>query len=85
MRIPTLLTSLALAGAALAFVPAGDAAMSTCTIATDPACGGWVCADQNGDRAWSDSECVDKRDLDRCQFQSDCCSGFTGFWCPDRE
>lgn len=84
MQAKTLLLSLLLATAALAFVPSADAATTVCTSATSTSCGGYVCTSKDSDPSWSDDECVDKGDVDRCQFQSDCCST-TGFWCPERE
>ena len=84
-RTHVLLAALTLAAAALAAVPAAEAGVSTCTVATAEGCGGWVCVDENGDGAWSSDECTNKRDLDSCQYQSDCCSSVSGFWCPDRE
>jgi hypothetical protein len=84
MRLSTLILTISLATAAFAFLPSADATTQICTAVTADDCGGWVCKDDDGDRAWSDGECVSKRDLDRCQFQSDCCSSM-GFWCPETD
>lgn len=84
MRTFSVLASLALAASALAVIPAADAATSVC-IATSPDCNGWFCEDKNGDRYYSQSECINKNDIDTCQYQSDCCNGVSGFWCPERE
>ncbi|HEX2022144.1 MAG TPA: hypothetical protein VHH36_05485 [Candidatus Thermoplasmatota archaeon] len=81
MRTPTILAALLLATAAFAFLPSADASAATCT-AKDPACPGVVCVDQNADRVFQWEECV--RVVDRCEFQSDCCSSVS-FWCPETE
>lgn len=85
-RAITALVSLSLVAFALAALPSAAAAADTCT-AVDDDCAGFVCIDENGDRRWSESECTTKRDLDTCQFQSDCCGGigFPTFWCPEPE
>lgn len=84
MRLSTILAVLSLATASLVFLPTVDAAQKACLV-TAPDCGGWVCVEQRADGYWSSSECVDKRDLDTCQFQSDCCGGINSFWCPETE
>lgn len=84
MRTRSLLFALALSLASVSILPGADAMTRVCTSATTgSACGGYVCADQNGDGAWSDAECVSKSDVDRCEFHTDCCDTTT-FWCPDR-
>lgn len=83
-RTSILLVALALAAAAFAALPSAEAAMSTCTVGME-GCSGWICVDENGDKTWSENECTNKRDLDTCQYQSDCCSSTSGFWCPDRQ
>lgn len=84
MRLSTILISLTLAAAAFAFVPSASAAQETCNALTSDACGGWVCVSRDSYAGWSDAECVSKRDIDRCQYQSDCCSS-QGLWCPETE
>jgi len=84
MQAKMLLLSAALLLAGVSFLPAADAATQVCTSATSASCGGYVCTSKDSDPRWSDDECVNKRDVDRCQYQSDCCST-TGFWCPERE
>lgn len=83
MQTSTLLLSFMLAAAAFAFVPTADAATQVCTSATSTSCGGYFCRSMDTNPAWSDAECVDKGDVDRCEWQSDCCS--SSFWCPERE
>lgn len=83
MRTQTLLLSLALLTATLALLPAADAAQQAC-LATSKDCGGLVCVSKDSDQDWSSDECVSKRDLDRCQYQSDCCAS-SSFWCPETD
>ena len=84
MRTTTLILTLSLAAAAFAALPSAEASRQACTFQTD-GCAGWVCADVDGSGRYSDNECVSKSDLDidQCQFQSDCCSTLTSFWCPE--
>ena len=84
MRSTTvLLTAIALSTAAFAALPSAEASMKACTAATAADCAGFVCVDRDGNGAFSNAECVSKADLDVCQFQSDCCSTVSGFWCPE--
>lgn len=84
MRLTTILAVLSLATAAFAFLPSADAAKQVCTVATADDCGGWICVEERADGAWDSDECTNKADLDRCQYQSDCCTSYS-FWCPETE
>ena len=82
MRTTLILLTLSLAAASFAALPSAEATRDACTFQT-AGCGGFVCADVDGSDSYSNTECVSKSDLDRCQFQSDCCSSTTTFWCPE--
>ena len=72
-----------MAVALASLAPVAVAATKTCTNLTSASCPGAFCTDQNGDQRFTSNEC--RYVYDPCQFQSDCCSTTSGFWCPEYE
>lgn len=79
MRILPIGIGLLLATALISLAPFAEARADAC-VGPD-ACPGVACYDANGDRKFSNNECVV---IDTCQFRSDCCPP-TSFWCPETE